>query len=218
MVVPSVRGSADPDLTWSCARWVWGAHKAVWLCCGGEVRYRSRVSTLIRKSNKIAKIPGKFVSPRIESWESHQRMSKMVEWSLLRVARICENSWGYIAMILSHYQGILTSYKLFFIFPQLHWDDSNPVLQLQDMYLTFFSEILATDTLRSNITLQKLLIYNMQGRLTLPLQVWVMNELFKCGLIWTLPRWMRTDVMLQCGSATLCDGRKVNVRGWDRAR
>jgi hypothetical protein len=32
-----------------------------------------------------------------------------------------------------------------------------------------------------------------------------MNELYKWGLIWTLPRWMWTDVMLQCRSAMLCD-------------
>jgi hypothetical protein len=60
---------------------MWTRHEAVqgghevhmrwWLCGGGEARYRSRVSTSIRNSNKIAKIPGKFVSPRIENWESH---------------------------------------------------------------------------------------------------------------------------------------------------
>jgi hypothetical protein len=73
MVVPVVRDGADVDAMWGCVRRAWGAHEAAWLCCRGEAQYRSRVSTSIRKSNKIAKIPGKFVSPRIESWESHHQ-------------------------------------------------------------------------------------------------------------------------------------------------
>jgi hypothetical protein len=46
----------------------------------------------------------------------------------------------------------------------------------------------------------------------------------KWGLIWMLPRWMRTDVKLRCRSATLCelgamcDGCEVEVRGQDRTR
>jgi hypothetical protein len=76
MAMLAVRGGADADPTWGCVRRAWGAHEAVWLCSGGEAQYRSQVLTSIRNSNKIAKIPGKFVSPHIESWESHQWLAK----------------------------------------------------------------------------------------------------------------------------------------------
>jgi hypothetical protein len=81
MVMPVVRGGADADLTWGCARWAWGAHEVAWLCSRGKVQFWSQVSTSIRKSNKIAKIPGKFMSPCIESWESyHCNNTQLKNW------------------------------------------------------------------------------------------------------------------------------------------
>jgi hypothetical protein len=73
MAVPAVWGGADMDPSWGCARQAWGTHEAAWLCCEGEVWYRSWASMSIKNSNKIAKIPAKFVSSLIEHWESYHR-------------------------------------------------------------------------------------------------------------------------------------------------